>query len=283
MFPLLMGFLFRCGLPAEEAARPAVDPAAVGDVGALEQAREEMVRDQMAARGIRDKRVLKAMREVPRHLFVPPELVGYAYADSPLPIGHGQTISQPYIVAFMTEALDLRPGDRVLEIGTGSGYQAAVLDAMGCEVYTIEIRAQLAQDAAKRLAALGYTHVHVHTGDGYAGWPEAAPFAGIVVTAAPERGRANDAVIAIRRASGSRSCSPICNGPGRAPDAGSMCGSKLSSGLATMRRAGTDSERRMSSLVWMRSPSGSRPGSDLTRDPVARMTSRPSSMTSPIG
>jgi protein-L-isoaspartate(D-aspartate) O-methyltransferase len=149
--------------------------------------RGEMVTTQIAARGVRDANVLAALRKVPRHLFVPAEQRAEAYSDRPLPIGEGQTISQPYIVGLMTELLEVKPGDRVLEIGTGSGYQAAVLDAMGCEVYTIEIRASLAEEAAKRLASLGYTHVHVRTGDGYAGWPDAAPFAGIVVTAAPER------------------------------------------------------------------------------------------------
>jgi len=149
--------------------------------------REEMVRTQIAARGVRDERVLAAMRTVPRHLFVPPEARPQAYADHPLPIGEGQTISQPYIVGLMSELLEVTPGDRVLEIGTGSGYQAAVLAAMGCEVYSVEIRAGLAETAARRLAELGVAGVHVRAGDGYAGWPEAAPFAGIIVTAAPER------------------------------------------------------------------------------------------------
>ena len=153
----------------------------------LAQLRDEMVTTQIAARGVRDATVLAALRAVPRHLFVPAELRAEAYSDRPLPIGEGQTISQPYIVGLMTELLAVKPGDRVLEIGTGSGYQAAVLDAMGCQVYTIEIRAALAQEAEKRLASLGYKHVYVRTGDGYAGWPEAAPFAGIIVTAAPER------------------------------------------------------------------------------------------------
>jgi protein-L-isoaspartate(D-aspartate) O-methyltransferase len=149
--------------------------------------RDEMVTTQIAARGVRDRAVLAALRTVPRHLFVPADVRAEAYADRPLPIGEGQTISQPYIVGLMTELLEVKPGDRVLEIGTGSGYQAAVLAAMGCEVYTIEIRERLAREAAKRLADLGYKHAHVRTGDGYAGWPEAGPFAGIVVTAAPER------------------------------------------------------------------------------------------------
>ena len=149
--------------------------------------RDEMVRTQIAARGVRDEAVLKAMRTVPRHLFVPQEVSADAYADHPLPIGDGQTISQPYIVGLMSELLQVRPGDHVLEVGTGSGYQAAVLAAMGCEVYTIEIRESLASAAEERLTRLHYPNVHVRAGDGYAGWPEAAPFKGIVVTAAPER------------------------------------------------------------------------------------------------
>ncbi len=149
--------------------------------------RDDMVTSQIQARGVRDPAVLSALRTVPRHLFVPPDLQADAYADHPLPIGEGQTISQPYIVGLMTELLQVKPGDRVLEVGTGSGYQAAVLAAMGCDVYTIEIRAPLAREAEKRLAALGYKRVHVRIGDGYAGWPDAAPFAGVIVTAAPER------------------------------------------------------------------------------------------------
>jgi len=151
------------------------------------KARAEMVRTQIAARGVKDTRVLEAMRTVPRHLFVPTEVRGQAYADHPLPIGEGQTISQPYIVGLMSELLAVGPGAKVLEIGTGSGYQAAVLAAMGCEVYTIEIRAALAQQAEERLRRLGITGVHVRVGDGYQGWPKAAPFSGIIVTAAPDR------------------------------------------------------------------------------------------------
>lgn len=149
--------------------------------------REDMVRTQIAARGVRDERVLAAMREVPRHLFVPPEMRPSAYDDRPLPIGEGQTISQPYIVGLMSELLGVGPGDRVLEIGTGSGYQAAVLAAMGCEVYSIEIRESLALSAGERLEGAGYPGVHLRVGDGYQGWPQAAPFAGIIVTAAPDR------------------------------------------------------------------------------------------------
>jgi protein-L-isoaspartate(D-aspartate) O-methyltransferase len=127
------------------------------------------------------------MREVPRHEFVPAELVEEAYADHPLPIGHAQTISQPYVVAFMTEALGLQGGERVLEVGTGSGYQAAVLAEIAAEVYTIEIVAALGEQARERLARLGYDNVRVRVGDGYAGWPEAAPFDAVIVTAAAPR------------------------------------------------------------------------------------------------
>jgi protein-L-isoaspartate(D-aspartate) O-methyltransferase len=146
-----------------------------------------MVEDTIAARGVEDEEVLRAMRAVPRHSFVPQQYLEQAYADHPLPIGYGQTISQPYIVAWMTELLDLQAGDRVLEIGTGSGYQAAVLAELGTvEVYTIEIVPELAQSAAQRLKDLGYTAVHVRQGDGYYGWVEAAPFDAIIVTAAPD-------------------------------------------------------------------------------------------------
>jgi protein-L-isoaspartate(D-aspartate) O-methyltransferase len=146
-----------------------------------------MVDQQIAARGVKNARVLEAMRRVPRHRFVPGDIAHLAYDDSPLPIGHGQTISQPYIVAHMTEVLDVSPHHRVLEIGTGSGYQAAVLAEVAKEVYTIEIVPALAQRAARTLKELGYANVHVREGDGYAGWPEHAPFARIMVTAAPER------------------------------------------------------------------------------------------------
>jgi protein-L-isoaspartate(D-aspartate) O-methyltransferase len=149
-------------------------------------ARTRMVDDQLAARDIKDPRVLDAMKRVPRHEFVPEPLRGSAYADSPLPIGHDQTISQPYIVAFMTEALQLEPSHRVLEIGTGSGYQAAILGELAKEVYTIEIVTPLAQRARETLERLGYTNIHVRTGNGYLGWPEEAPFDRVMVTAAPD-------------------------------------------------------------------------------------------------
>ncbi len=163
--------------------RPASEPddtARAGD-------REQMVAQQIASRGVRDERTLAAMRAVPRHLFVPPEVAAQAYADHPLPIGHGQTISQPYVVAFMTEALGLDGDETVLEIGTGSGYQAAVLAEIVPRVYSIEIVAPLAEEAAVRLRDLGYENVEVRSGDGYAGWPEAAPFHAIIVTAAAPR------------------------------------------------------------------------------------------------
>jgi len=148
--------------------------------------REAMIREQLEARGIRDPKVLQAMATVERHRFVPEPVIPWAYQDMPLPIGEGQTISQPYIVAFMTEMLDLGADDRVLEIGTGSGYQAAILAKIVKEVYSIEIVPELAEQARKRLHALGYTNVKVKHGDGYLGWPEHQPFDAIIVTAAPE-------------------------------------------------------------------------------------------------
>jgi protein-L-isoaspartate(D-aspartate) O-methyltransferase len=148
--------------------------------------RTRMIESQLRARGIADARVLEAMRKVPRHLFVPEEHRGRAYDDSPLPIGHDQTISQPYIVGYMSEALELSPTDRVLEIGTGSGYQAAILGELAGEVYTIEIVPELAERSRTVLAEAGYRNVHVRHGNGYLGWPEAAPFQKIIVTAAPE-------------------------------------------------------------------------------------------------
>jgi protein-L-isoaspartate(D-aspartate) O-methyltransferase len=144
-----------------------------------------MVDDQIRGRGIKDARVLAAMEKVERHLFVPRVIRYMAYEDTPLPIGYDQTVSQPYIVAYMTEAADLGPGDVVLEIGTGSGYQAAVLAEIVKEVYTIEIIRPLADSARRRLQEMGIENVHVRLGDGYAGWPEAAPFDAIIVTAAP--------------------------------------------------------------------------------------------------
>jgi protein-L-isoaspartate(D-aspartate) O-methyltransferase len=176
-----------CGSPEPPAVEPAQPPAAMASAPAARaEEREAMVREQIEARGVRDARVLAALRRVPRHRFVPPEQAPYAYQDRPLRIGWDQTISQPYIVAFMTAALELSGDERVLEIGTGSGYQAAILAECAAEVWSIEIVAPLAERARRTLGDSGYARVHLRTGDGYAGWPEAAPFDAIVVTAAPD-------------------------------------------------------------------------------------------------
>lgn len=148
------------------------------------EARRTMVDEQIRRRGVSDERVLAAMAQVPRHEFVPPDCRGRAYEDAPLPIGEGQTISQPYIVAAMTAALRLVGGERVLEIGTGCGYQAAILGCLASQVYTVECRSELAAEASDRLARLGYANVHVHCGDGTLGLPELAPFDAILVAAA---------------------------------------------------------------------------------------------------
>jgi len=164
----------------------AADPAAQNDDGRA-LARRRMVEEQLSSRDIRDGRVLEAMRRVPRHLFVPPSLQPQAYEDYPLPIGGGQTISQPYIVALMTQCLEIEGGEKVLEVGTGSGYQAAVLAETGARVFSIEIDPVLAVNASRVLEKLGYKDVLVKAGDGFFGWPEKAPFDGIIVTAAPEK------------------------------------------------------------------------------------------------
>jgi protein-L-isoaspartate(D-aspartate) O-methyltransferase len=181
---VLAGWL--TGLTGRGTAAP---PAAAPGTDAYALARQRMVAEQLVAPGrdITNARVLAVMSRVPRHEFVPERLRRDAYTDYPLPIGHGQTISQPYIVAFMTERLEPKPTDRVLEIGTGSGYQAAVLSELVAQVYTIEIIDELAQRAAADLKRLGYTNVHVRAGDGYLGWAEAAPFDAVIVTCAPER------------------------------------------------------------------------------------------------
>jgi protein-L-isoaspartate(D-aspartate) O-methyltransferase len=160
-------------------------PATVPRDFALE--RRRMVQEQLMPRGIHDARVLAVMSKVPREEFVPQDVRAQSYSDGPLPIGQGQTISQPYIVALMTEQLRLEPSDRVLEIGTGSGYQAAVLAELVTDVYTIEIIEPLVKNAEATLARLGYKNVHVKAGDGYKGWPEQAPFDAIIVTCAPDR------------------------------------------------------------------------------------------------
>ena len=150
------------------------------------RARDSMVRNQIIARGITDTLVIKAMTDIPRHEFVPTQYQHMAYGDFPLPIGEGQTISQPYIVALMTEEIELTPADRVLEIGTGSGYQAAVLAIICAEVYSIEIVPSLAERASRLLSEMGYDNVHVKCGDGFLGWPEAAPFDAVIITCAPK-------------------------------------------------------------------------------------------------
>jgi protein-L-isoaspartate(D-aspartate) O-methyltransferase len=150
----------------------------------FEEARHRMVEGQLAGRGIRDKRVLDVMRKVPRHRFVPEDMWDMAYRDTPLPIGYGQTISQPYIVAYMTQMLNLTPDDRVLEVGTGSGYQVAILSRLASQVYTIERVEELSKCAEQVVRELDYTNVMFRVGDGGYGWPEAAPFDAIIVTAA---------------------------------------------------------------------------------------------------
>jgi protein-L-isoaspartate(D-aspartate) O-methyltransferase len=174
--------------PATSAGAPAADrsgvPGPAEDVWAAR--RRTMVNRQIEGRGIRDPEVLRAVRAVPRHRFVPAELQESAYDDSPLPIGFGQTISQPYIVAYMSEILQIEPQHTVLEIGTGSGYQAAVLGELAREVYTVEIVPELGQRARTTLESLGYRNIHVRIGDGYEGWAEHAPFDRIMVTAAPD-------------------------------------------------------------------------------------------------
>jgi protein-L-isoaspartate(D-aspartate) O-methyltransferase len=182
--PILMALSI---LPREGRGQTNATPAGEEDHFAAE--RRRMVKEQLSSSGygITNALVLAAMGKVPRHEFVPVELRHRAYDDGPLPIGYGQTISQPYIVAFMTEKLEPKPTDRVLEIGTGSGYQAAVLAELAGEVYTIEIVDALAQRAGADLKRLGYTNIHVRAGDGYQGWPEAAPFDAIIVTCAPEQ------------------------------------------------------------------------------------------------
>jgi protein-L-isoaspartate(D-aspartate) O-methyltransferase len=169
-----------CGGAAEKEARVTNDDAEMW------RRLNAMVDSQIEGRGVSDPATLAAMREVPRWEFVPADLADRAFEDNPLAIGEGQTISQPYIVAYMTEALKLEAGDRVLEVGTGSGYQAGILGVIAADVYTIEIIPSLAEDARETLERLGYDNVHVLVGDGYGGWPEEAPFDAIIVTCAPD-------------------------------------------------------------------------------------------------
>lgn len=187
--PLVTGILVGCW--PESPTVPADDQTAAGGRSVLAQndydnQRAQMVDHQMRRRDITDKSVLEAMEKVPRHRFVPQQLRGSAYSDGPLPIGKGQTISQPYIVALMTQLARPKPDSRVLDVGTGSGYQAAVLAEIVDQVYSIEIVESLAEEAAERLKRLGYENVEVRSGDGYRGWPEHAPFDLIIVAAAPD-------------------------------------------------------------------------------------------------
>ncbi len=180
---LVTGMLGACSAGTE---RPGGVPSAAISPQVQLSERLAMVQTQIAARGIKDARVLDAMRTVPRHEFVPPAQISRAYADRPLPIGEGQTISQPYIVALMTELLDLQPGDTVLEVGTGSGYQAAVAAELTDRVYTVEILSELEERAAETLDRLGYARVQTKNADGYFGWAEHGPYDAIIVTAAPD-------------------------------------------------------------------------------------------------
>ena len=186
----LLHFLLLVSLTSCAAPDPPLADSVAADTPEVQdryiEQRERMVDEQIAKRDVTDENVLRAMRTVLRHQFVPDDLIGQAYADHPLPIGYGQTISQPYIVALMSEALQVKPGDKVLEIGTGSAYQAAILDALGAETYTIEIIPELAQQAEQRLRDLGYEDVRTLNADGYFGWEKHAPFDAIIVTAAPD-------------------------------------------------------------------------------------------------
>jgi protein-L-isoaspartate(D-aspartate) O-methyltransferase len=175
-----------CFTDGQQATQKEQSPMSSPGIPEFTRLRERMVRDQLRARDISDPRVLAAMLKVPRHEFVPADLARSAYEDSALPLDLGQTISQPYIVAFMTQALELGGTERVLEIGTGSGYQAAILAEIVPEVYTIEILPRLEERATAVLGRLGYRNIHLRVGDGYMGWPEQAPFDRIIVTAAPE-------------------------------------------------------------------------------------------------
>jgi protein-L-isoaspartate(D-aspartate) O-methyltransferase len=190
----LAGLSVRCsalGPMAHPPASPSISSAAAPSEPSIAldpyaEARDRLVQDGLIGWGITDPAVLSVMGRVPRHEFVPEEYLDQAYENHPLPIGYGQTISQPYIVALMTQELQIEEGNRVLEIGTGSGYQAAVLAELGVEVYTIEIITPLAEAAGTRLDRLEYSGIHIRNGDGYDGWPEEAPFDGILVTAAPD-------------------------------------------------------------------------------------------------
>jgi len=182
--PALCALVLAWGCSSSE--EPSVQAAEPADVAERAGERRALVETYLRPRGIEDPLVLAAMSAAPRHRFVPDDLARYAYDDRALPIGHEQTISQPYVVAFMTQAAEVEPGDKVLEIGTGSGYQAAVLAEIVGELWTIEIVEPLAERARAALEAAGYDRVHVRAGDGYRGWPSEAPFDAILVTAAPD-------------------------------------------------------------------------------------------------
>jgi protein-L-isoaspartate(D-aspartate) O-methyltransferase len=179
--------LAACGFGTDAVPQAPTDqPSASPTSDPYKKLREELVEEGIVGMGIEDEAAIEAMGVVPRHAFVPDDYLRYAYENYPLPIGYGQTISQPYIVALMTQELDVEQGDRVLEIGTGSGYQSAVLAALDVKVYTMEIIAPLAESAAERLASLGYANVQVRHADGYYGWPDESRFDAIIVTAAPD-------------------------------------------------------------------------------------------------
>lgn len=180
----MVGAAIAVSLKPRESREVAAGPSA--DDPAMAVKRSQLVEEGVIGWGVEDPEVIEALRTVPRHLFVPPDYLDQAYANHPLPIGYGQTISQPYIVALMTEALGIEPGDRILEIGTGSGYQAAVLAEVGAEVFSVEIVEPLATAATERLGRLGYASVRTRAADGYYGWAEEAPFDAIIVTAAPD-------------------------------------------------------------------------------------------------
>jgi protein-L-isoaspartate(D-aspartate) O-methyltransferase len=182
----LTGFLIIAGVFSGFECHKSNDQQNFQKLDRFEQMRKEMIDRQIKGRGIKDERVLEALQKVPRHQFVPEDLAEEAYSDGPLPIGKGQTISQPYIVAYMTEQLNLEKSDKVLEIGTGSGYQAAILAELVDTVYTVEIIPDLARQAQKTLEQLGYNNVKCKVGNGFFGWPEFAPYDAIIVTAAPE-------------------------------------------------------------------------------------------------
>jgi protein-L-isoaspartate(D-aspartate) O-methyltransferase len=183
---IIARILLVAALAATGCSAPTQPPVVPSPADPFAEQRTRMVALQLQSRDIADPAVLQAMREIPRHLFVPEGQIRYAYDDHPLPIGEGQTISQPYIVALMSQVLELKPGDRVLEIGTGSGYQAAVLAELTDEVYTMEIIATLGTQAAERLRELGYAQIHTQIGNGYYGWEEHAPYDAIIVTCAPD-------------------------------------------------------------------------------------------------